>query len=46
MDKPATPSKEIIREWLKREVKQHRPPPDPMQIRRELERMQIARRKK
>lgn len=30
------PSKEIVREWLKHEVSQHRPPPDPQQIRREL----------
>jgi hypothetical protein len=31
-----TPSKEMVRDWLKREVAQHRPPPDPKQIRREL----------
>ena len=30
------PSKETVREWLKQEVSQHRPPPDPKQIRREL----------
>lgn len=31
-----SPSKELVRDWLKREVAQHRPPPDPKQIRREL----------
>jgi hypothetical protein len=30
------PSKETVRKWLKHEVIQHRPPPDPQQIRREL----------
>jgi hypothetical protein len=30
------PSKESVREWLRQEVSQHRPPPDPQQIRREL----------
>ncbi len=30
------PSKELVREWLKREVAAHRPPPDPEQIRRAL----------
>jgi len=35
MEKTA-PSKEAVREWLKQEVSQHRPPPDPKQIRREL----------
>lgn len=31
-----SPSKELVRDWLKREIAQHRPPPDPRQIRREL----------
>ena len=30
------PTKEQVRSWLQREVAQHRPPPDPKQIRREL----------
>jgi hypothetical protein len=30
------PSKEVVREWLHREVSKHRPPPDIKQIRREL----------
>ena len=30
------PTKEVVRAWLKREVAQHRPPPDIKQIRREL----------
>lgn len=30
------PSKETIRKWLREELAQHRPPPDPKQIRREL----------
>lgn len=30
------PSKENVREWLRHELSQHRPPPDPQQIRREL----------
>jgi hypothetical protein len=30
------PSKESVRAWLKHEMSQHRPPPDPKQIRREL----------
>ncbi|HJV75357.1 MAG TPA: hypothetical protein VJ654_14115 [Noviherbaspirillum sp.] len=30
------PSKEKVRKWLADEVKRHRPPPDPRQVRREL----------
>ena len=30
------PSKESVREWMHREIAQHRPPPDGKQIRREL----------
>ncbi len=37
MDKTKQPSKEMIREWLKNQIGQHRPPPDPGQIRRELD---------
>lgn len=36
MSQFARPSKEVVREWLKREVERHRPPPDIKQIRREL----------
>lgn len=36
MDTSKQPSKEEIREWLKDQIGQHRPPPDPSQIRREL----------
>ena len=32
----AKPAKELVRKWLKAEVAQRRPPPDPEQIRREL----------
>lgn len=35
MDK-TTPNKELVRAWLKREVVQHRPPPDIKEIRRQL----------
>lgn len=30
------PTKEQVRKWLADEVKRHKPPPDPKQIRREL----------
>lgn len=30
------PTKEEVRNWLKREIARHRPPPTPKQIRREL----------
>lgn len=30
------PSKEAVREWLRNEIRQRRPPPDQGQIRREL----------
>ncbi|HJV85956.1 MAG TPA: hypothetical protein VJ698_10810 [Noviherbaspirillum sp.] len=30
------PSKEQIRKWQQERIKSHAPPPDPMQIRREL----------
>ncbi len=30
------PSKEMVREWLKRQIVQHRPPPSPQQIQDEL----------
>jgi hypothetical protein len=30
------PSKELVREWLRAQIEQRRPPPDPRQIRREL----------
>ncbi len=30
------PSKESVRDWLRTEIAQRRPPPDPAQIRREL----------
>ena len=30
------PDKELVRKWLKAELAQRRPPPDPEQIRREL----------
>ncbi|MGK5079037.1 hypothetical protein [Janthinobacterium sp. HLX7-2] len=32
----AQPGKELVRKWLKAELAQRRPPPDPEQIRREL----------
>ena len=35
-EKPAQPAKELVRKWLKAELEQRRPPPDPEQIRREL----------
>ena len=30
------PSKETVRKWLRTQIDQRRPPPDPQQIRREL----------
>ena len=36
MDKLKQPSKECVRQWLRSEIDQRRPPPDPKQIRREL----------
>ena len=36
MDKQKQPSKESVRHWLRTEIAQRRPPPDPIQIRREL----------
>lgn len=30
------PSKEMVREWLKNQISQHRPPPSPQQIQDEL----------
>jgi hypothetical protein len=30
------PCREQVREWLRQEVAQHRPPPDPWEIRRQL----------
>lgn len=35
-EKPLQPAKELVRKWLKAELAQRRPPPDPEQIRREL----------
>ena len=37
MDRLSKPSKERVREWLNQGVAQHRPPPDPVEIRRQLE---------
>lgn len=36
MNKPKQPSKESVRNWLRTELAQRRPPPNPDQIRREL----------
>ncbi len=36
MTKHKQPSKESVRQWLRAEILQRRPPPDPKQIRREL----------
>ncbi len=36
MQSPKQPSKEMVRQWLRAEIGQRRPPPDPKQIRREL----------
>jgi hypothetical protein len=30
------PTREQVREWLRQEVNQRRPPPDPLEIRRQL----------
>ena len=35
-EKPVQPAKELVRKWLKAELAQRRPPPDPEQIRLEL----------
>ena len=35
-EEPVQPAKELVRKWLKAELEQRRPPPDPEQIRREL----------
>jgi hypothetical protein len=31
------PSKEAVRQWLRQQLQLRRPPPDPQQIRRELD---------
>ena len=36
MEQRQKPGKEVVRKWLKTELEQRRPPPDPEQIRREL----------
>jgi hypothetical protein len=36
MYQPNKPCREQVREWLRQEVAQHRPPPDPKEIRRQL----------
>ncbi len=36
MTKHKQPTKESVRTWLRTEIAQRRPPPDPAQIRREL----------
>jgi len=36
MTQQKQPSKEIVRKWLRAQIDQRRPPPDPQQIRREL----------
>ena len=36
MEQRHKPGKEMVRKWLKAELEQRRPPPDPEQIRREL----------
>lgn len=36
MEQPKHPNKESVRRWLRAELEQNRPPPDPKQIRREL----------
>jgi hypothetical protein len=37
MGRSSKPTKEQIREWLREEAMQHRPPPDPNEIRRRLD---------
>lgn len=34
--KSSKPSKKRVREWLRQEIDQHRPPPDPAEIRSQL----------
>ena len=36
MTQQKQPSKESVRKWLRAQIAQRRPPPDPQQIRREL----------
>ena len=36
MNQANHPCKEAVRQWLRFELEQRRPPPDPQQIRREL----------
>ncbi len=36
MDNTTQPTKEMVRAWLKEQIGQRRPPPDPKQIRHEL----------
>lgn len=37
MDRLGIPSKEQVREWLREGVAQHRPPPDAIEIRQQLQ---------
>ncbi|MDQ1835243.1 MULTISPECIES: hypothetical protein [Massilia] len=36
MNTDKQPSKESVRQWLRAQIAQRRPPPDPQEIRREL----------
>jgi len=36
MNQAAQPSKEQVRHWMEQRQSEHKPPPDPKQIRREL----------
>jgi hypothetical protein len=36
VEQPKQPSKEAVRQWLRKKLEERRPPPDPQQIRREL----------
>ncbi|WP_166872550.1 hypothetical protein [Massilia mucilaginosa] len=36
MNTDKQPSKESVRQWLRMQIAQRRPPPDPQEIRREL----------
>lgn len=36
MNQTAHPSKELVREWLKQQIGQHRPPPSTSEIRAQL----------
>lgn len=36
MDQSKQPSKESVRQWLRTQIEERRPPPSPQQIRREL----------